>query len=339
MKIALPTFRSYAIPAAILAVGFAVLPVSGESIARGWLYGFVLVSMAPIGCLTLLLVHGITGGRWGKAFAPCLVPTARTMPMLFLALLPILLFRHLIYPWPDPGVPALVLHYYLFPAFFDARSLLAIAVWSFMVWQRAWETPLAAGLGLTAHLMLMTFIPADWVLTLEPGTTSAAFGMSFGIEQIFAALALAAVLTPQGDDPRANRDLAGMLLSALLGTVYFVYIQFVVTWYGDIPEKVRWYAIRSASAGWVTVAVIAFLLAAAIPFLLVLSRLVRQSPAALRVVGVSVLTGIALHIAWLTVPVLGIAMLLPAVLAALAIALVIAYASRQLVEGDCHGNA
>jgi multisubunit Na+/H+ antiporter MnhF subunit len=339
MKIVPRNFRAYAIPAAILAVGFAVLPVSGESIARGWLYGFVLVSMAPIGCLTLLLVHGITGGRWGEDLAPCLVPTARAMPMLFLAFLPILAFRHLIYPWPDPDVPELVTRYYLFPAFFDTRTLLAIAVWTFMVWRRAWATPLAAGLGLTAHLVLMTFIPADWVLTLEPGTTSAAFGMSFGIEQIFAALALAAVLTPQGDDPRANRDLAGMMLSALLGTVYFVYVQFVIIWYGNIPEKVRWYVVRSATAGWVTIAIAAFLLAAAIPFLSVLSRLVRQSPAALRVVGFSVLTGIALHIVWLTAPSLGTAMLLPAVLAALSIALVIAYASLQLVERDGHGDA
>ena len=62
-----------------------------------------------------------------------------------------------------------------------------------MVWRRAWETPLAAGLGLTAHLVLMTFIPADWILTLEPGTTSAAFGAGFSIEQIFAALALMTV--------------------------------------------------------------------------------------------------------------------------------------------------
>jgi hypothetical protein len=339
MKIVPRNFRAYAIPAAILAVGFAVLPVSGESIARGWLYGFVLVSMAPIGGLTLLLVHGITGGRWGEDLAPCLVPTARAMPMLFLAFLPILAFRHLIYPWPDPDVPELVTRYYLFPAFFDTRTLLAIAVWTFMVWRRAWATPLAAGLGLTAHLVLMTFIPADWVLTLEPGTTSAAFGMSFGIEQIFAALALAAVLTPQGDDPRANRDLAGMMLSALLGTVYFVYVQFVIIWYGNIPEKVRWYVVRSATAGWVTIAIAAFFLAAAIPFLSVLSRLVRQSPAALRVVGFSVLTGIALHIVWLTAPSLGTAMLLPAVFAALSIALVIAYASLQLVERDGHGDA
>ena len=40
----------------------------------------------------------------GADFAQYLVPTARTMPMLFLAFLPILLFRHLIYPWPDPEV-------------------------------------------------------------------------------------------------------------------------------------------------------------------------------------------------------------------------------------------
>ncbi len=305
----------------------AVALIFGAVAARGWLYAFVLVSMVPIGSLALLMVHGISGGRWGGDLAPALIPAARCMPVLLVAFLPILLFRADIYRWDELQLPADVHDYYLNPPFFDARTLLALALWSGLAWGGVWRRPLSAALGLVVHLILMTFIPADWVLTLPPGSTSAGFGLGFGIEQIGAALALAAVLAVQGPDPRACRDLAGMILSTLLGTMYFIYMQFIVIWYGNIPDKVHWYFIRS-SEGWSALALAAFLLGAAAPFLALLHPSVRREPALLRLVGILVLSGVALHVAWLTVPSFGAVAEAPAVLAALALALLLAAAAR-----------
>lgn len=313
-----------------LALATALLTIastSGAVAARGCLSAFVLVSMVPIGSLALLLVHGISGGRWGRDLAPVLIPAARCIPLLFIAFLPVLIFRSSIYRWQDLDLPPDVTRYYLNSPFFDVRTLVALAIWSGLAWCSAWRSELLAGLGLVAHLVLMTFIPADWVLTLPPGSTSAGFGLGFGVEQMGAALAFAAVLAPQGRDTRADSDLAGLLVSTLLGTMYFVYMQFIVIWYGNIPHKVHWYAAR-AEGGWPLLALIAFLVGAALPFLAILNPIVRREPMALRVVGFFVLSGIALHITWLTVPALGVAALVPAVLAALAMALPMTAAAR-----------
>src|SRR5215469_1035267 len=299
----------------------------GRVAARGWLCAFVLVSMMPIGSLALLMVHGISGGRWGHDLAPMLIPAARCMPLLLVAFLPVLLFRADIYRWDELELPADVRHYYLNPAFFDARTLIALAIWSALAWVGVWRRSLFAGLGLVAHLVLMTFIPADWVLTLRPGSTSAGFGLGFGIEQIGAALGLAAALAVQGAEPRASRDLAGMIVSAILGTMYFIYMQFIVTWYGNIPDKVHWYVTRSTE-GWSLLALAAFVIGAALPFLGILHPAVRREPRLLRVVGILVLCGIALHIAWLTAPAFGALSQAPALLAALAMALLLAAAAR-----------
>jgi hypothetical protein len=307
----------------------AIASVFGAVAARGWLSAFVLISMVPIGSLALLLVHGISGGRWGRDLAPVLIPAARCIPLLFIAFLPVLIFRSSIYRWQDLELPQGVTRYYLNSAFFDARTFTALTVWSALAWCGLWRSQLLAGFGLAAHLVLMTFIPADWVLTLPPGSTSAGFGLGFGIEQIGAALAFAAVLAPQGRDTRADCDLAGLLMSALLGTIYFVYMQFIVIWYGNIPHTVHWYAAR-AEAGWALVALAAFLIGAALPFLAILNPVVRREPTALRIVGFFVLSGTALHIIWLTIPVLGAAALAPAALAALAMALPITAAARTL---------
>jgi hypothetical protein len=259
-----------------------------------------------------------------------LVPAARGIPLLLAAFLPVLLFRNWIYAWDQLHLAPDVRALYLNPAFFDARTIIALAVWSGMAWCTVWRRALTSGLGLVAHLILMTFIPADWVLTLPPGSVSAGFGFGFGIEQIGAALSLAAVLAVQGRDPRACRDLAGMILSVLLGTMYFVSMQFIITWYGNIPDKVHWYVVRS-SAGLSTLALAAVVIGAVLPFLAILHPSVRGEPAKLRWVGGLALCGIALHVAWLTAPALGAVTQVPALLATLVIAGLLATAARTPV--------
>ncbi|MBV9992150.1 MAG: hypothetical protein JOZ72_12775 [Alphaproteobacteria bacterium] len=265
-----------------------------------WVAVFVLLSMVPIGSLALLLTHGISGGRWGKDFAPVLVPAARAMPLLFLVFLPVVVFRPQIYDWSALKLPHDVYAYYLNPPFFDARTLVGLALWSAMAWGAPWRNPALAGIGLSVHFVLMMFLPADWVLTLAPGSVSAGFGMGFGIEQMFAALALVAVLAPQ-EAGRSTRDLAGLVVSTLLGVVYFMYMAFLITWYGNVPEKIHWYVVR-AGTGWPSVMLAAFLIGAVVPFLAVLSPAVRREPRLLRLVGLLALFGIVLHAIWLILP-------------------------------------
>ncbi len=305
--------------AGFLIIGLVALVLAPHEMAPAWLSAFVLVSMIPVGSLALLLVHGITGGRWGADLAPVLERAAQAMPLLLLLLLPTLILRGRLPGWDLMGAAPDVAPFYLHPLFFDLRSVAAIAIWSYLAWSQAWRRPLAAALGLVAQLVLTSLIPPDWILSLAPGWTSTGFGLGFGIEQMFAALAFAAVLAPQGGDPRANRDLAGLTVTTLLGATYFIYVQFLISWYGNIPERVKWYAVR-ATPFWQTLAFGAFLLAVALPFLAILHPKLRRAPAPLRAVGILILAGIALHIAWLTGPSSGAAILPPALVMSVAMA-------------------
>jgi len=324
--------------AAVAAVALIFFALGdGATAARAWLCAFVLISMIPIGSLALLLVNGISGGRWGEDFAAVLVPAARSIPLLFIAFLPVMIFRPLIYHWSALGLPHDVTRFYLDPLFFDARTLIGLLVWTVLAWTAAWRNPTYAMAGIAAHLIIITFLPADWVLTIAPGSVSAGFGLGFGIEQMFAALAFTAILAPQAPG-RPNRDLAGIMLTTLLGTVYFFYMAFIITWYGNIPAKVHWYAVR-AGDGWALEMLAAFLLGAALPFLAILSPAVRREPSLLRIVGAFVLAGIALHIAWMIVPVFGAVTIIPAILAGLVIALALWSVRGNLaVFGGVHGR-
>lgn len=321
--------RAILLFAALAFLAFALSAWGDAAVAaRAWLCAFVLISMIPIGSLGLLLVHGISGGRWGNEFAPALVPAARTIPLLLLLFLPVIVFRPLIYNWNALDVPYDVRAHYLNAVLFDAHTLIGIAVWSVLAWTQAWRNQLFAALGLIAQIILVSFLPADWVLTIQPGAKSAGFGLGFGIEQMFAAIAFAAILAPQGPG-RPNRDLAGIMVTTLLGTVYFLYMQFLITWYGNIPAKVHWFAVRSRGA-WETVGLLAFLLGAALPFLAILHAWVRREPRALRWVAALVLLGIALHVGWMTLPAFGPRAIWPAVFTTLGIALLVWLAGTGL---------
>lgn len=300
----------------------------GAAAARAWLCAFILVSTVPIGGLGLLLVHSISGGRWGNEFAPALAPAARTIPLLLLLFLPVIAFRPLIYDWSALQLPHGVRAWYLNGPFFDLRTLIGLAIWSVLAWIEAWRRPLLGPLGLVAHIVLVSLLLPDWVLTIQPGAISAGFGLGFGIEQMFAAIAFTAILAPQSPG-RPNRDLTGIMVSTLLGTVYFLYVQFLITWYGNIPQKVHWYEIRSRN-GWETVGLFAFLLGAALPFLATLHAWVRREPRAMRWVACLVLVGIALHVGWMTLPGLGASAIWPAVFAAIGVALLAWFAGTFL---------
>lgn len=323
--------------AGLAAVTIVFAAVTGAQVAQGWLAGFVLASMVPIGSLAALLVHGISDGRWGRELEPVLAPAARATPVLIAAFLPVIVFRGHIYKWSALDLPVDVLRAYLNPVFFDARTLAALCVWSVLAWTAAWRRPLTAGLGLVAHLILVSLVLPDWVLTLEPGSTSAGFGFGFGIEQVFAAFGFCALIAQQTAG-RPTRDLAGMLVSALLGVVYFDFMQFIITWYGNIPAKVHWYAQRKDSA-WPLLAFLAFAIGAAIPFLAALNGRVRSEPALLRIVGALVLAGIALHVFWLTVPAFGPAAIPFAVLSLATIAAALMSTARRKSDrpmGEAH---
>ncbi|ACL61634.1 conserved hypothetical protein [Methylobacterium nodulans ORS 2060] len=303
-----------------------------DQAVRGWLAAYAAWSGIPIGSLVLLLIHGLTGGRWGEALGPVLRPTAALMPLAALAFVPIGLALAAIYPWAaDPAhAPPQVGPQFLNPTFFLARSTLALVVWSAvgLVVAAGRGGPLFAALALLLHGILISVIAVDWVLSVEPGFVSSAFAAGFAIEQILSALAFAALLAPASLDTERAGDLGGLLIATLLGTVYIGLMSFIVAWYGDLPDKAEWY-LRRTEHGFVWLLVAALVAGAVLPFALLLRKSLRQNRSVLRLVGALVLLGVALHRLWLVVPAFderGLALLLASaslcLLAALTIGLV-----------------
>ena len=65
--------------AGLLAVLGLFVPIT--PLLRGWLVAFAICGSIPIGSMTWLLIHRLTGGEWGIAAAPVLRPAAAMSPL------------------------------------------------------------------------------------------------------------------------------------------------------------------------------------------------------------------------------------------------------------------
>ena len=171
-----------------------------------------------------------------------------------------------------------------------------------------------------ALAFITNIIPVEWVVSAQPRYYSSDFGFGFGVEQILTALAFCAVLRVTGGSEVESRNLAGMLIAAILGTVYMYYMEFAVIWYGNLPGKVDWFNNRG-DAPWAEIGGAAFAIGAFLPFLFLLNDRVRGNSRSLQFIGAAVLFGELLHAIWMVVPSFGLPALLPCCIAVIAFAI------------------
>ena len=289
--------------------GLVLLVVIGAAAPRvvlhGWLIAFAFLGGLPLGALALLMIHRLTGGRWGGAARPVLAAATSALPFTLLLVLPLLLGARLAYPWAaDPssagaGVAAIALNSWSVAL----RSLVGLGILC-LFGRRLLAGRLGglgAGLGLCIYALFMNVASYDWLLSLDPRFTSSAFGAQTIIGQILSALCLAALFGRAPDDDPAWADLGALILATTLGESYFLLISFSIDWYGDLPDQAHWYMSRTLG-GWRWLEVAGALLGAVLPMLALLFGRVRRDPLLLRPVALAVLLGLLIEDIWLVAP-------------------------------------
>jgi hypothetical protein len=299
-----------------------LLALAPSAALRGWLIGFLFVSALSLGSLAVVLVHRLTAGTWGAAFAPELEPAARATPVLCLFFLPVLLGLPLIYSWAGaPGtVDAGVHRYYLNPPLFILRSVIALGGWSAIALLlpriEGRRGRLGAGLGLAFHGIMVSVVAVDWVLSILPSFTSSDFGMDMAVQQFACAFAWAGLQGRRRVAESPAGDLAGLLFAAIIGLTYLEFMGYLVVWYGDRPALDAWYLTR-ARWPWQTLSWFSLALGVASVVLLAIRRRF-GTHRAVAMVGACVLVGVLSYQVWLLAPAFGAACLIPGAAALLA---------------------
>lgn len=264
----------------------------------------------PLGCLALLLVHALTGGRWGEAIRPQLLSGIATLPLLLPAMLPLLFVLGRLYPWWQPGA---AVHFdnsfYLNRPFAIARVMVYLLAWygvaaAAMLSLRFGRIPPAvAVIGLLLLGLTASFAAIDATMSLDPHFSSSDYGMMAVAEAGLLALSVCVLLATMGPPLPSNslNDL-GMLLQGLLVLwAYLDFIQLLIVWQGNLPHEAPWYSQR-ASHGWGVLAGIVAFGHFLLPFFALVWPPVRRSPLALCHIAALLVVMEFLRAWWLVLP-------------------------------------
>ncbi|MEQ8349601.1 MAG: hypothetical protein RIB84_26510 [Sneathiellaceae bacterium] len=303
---------------------------TAAALAPAWLAAWCALSGIPMGAAALLLIHRLTGGDWGRDLAPVLRPAARAMPLLALLFLPLLLDLPSLYPWAaGAAVPPDVAALWLNGPGFTLRALAILALWSGLSWLATTPDlrPGAAAALLCLYAVTACMAGIDWLMSRDPAFHSTAFGAAFASGQVLTGLAWAAAAAGGALAGPVRQDLARLLFGVLPAFAYLWFMQALVTWSGNLPEKSAWFADRLAWP-WQGVLLASVLAGLAAPLALLLTRRGRRSGPALRVAGALALAGMALLSLWQVRPELPAFGAVP-VLLLLACAAAVAVAARR----------
>jgi hypothetical protein len=310
-----------------LAGAVAVALYQPNAFYYGYVCGFLLWSGLPLGAAGLLMLHHLTGGRWGWSIRQPVDAAVASLPLIIVAFLPIALgVRHL-YPWATrafPDQPEYAFRaWYLRESFFYIRAVVFLGLWvvgglalSILTRRRARHhrepgrlLQAFSAVGVIIYFITVSFAGIDWVLTLERDFYSSVFGFYVVIGQALTALAVFIILaagfaTLEGAPPlpRARlNDLGTLLLAFVVLHTYIAYSQFFIVWNGNLPHHAAWYAPRMRG-GWAIVAVVLMVLHFLLPLFALLFRAVKQNPRTLVAIASIVLFARVLDSAWMVLP-------------------------------------
>ena len=256
-----------------------------EDFAYAWLAALTTWLRWPLGCLALLLVHSLTGGRWGFPTRLWFAQGVRALPLLLPAIVPLLFVLPRLYPWLHADDSARLANgFYLNAPFAAARWMFYLVTWfglSALVIARLRRndalTAIAAPglilLGLTAN-----FAAIDAIMSLDPHFNSSVFGMINAAESGLFALAITILCTVLAGpvDPSERDDLGKLLQSLLILWAYLDFMQLLIVWQSDLPKEAAWYLARSTGF-WGIVAGIIAIVHFVLPFLVLLIPMLRRS--------------------------------------------------------------
>src|SRR5947207_459989 len=158
------------------AVGCAIgAAASASAFYRAWLCAYIFWLGVPLGAVTLILVHDLTGGAWMASARPTLAAAATTMPVATLAGIPVLLGLRAVYPWP--GASGLGNAWYLNTGFFILRYAIDLVLWNGIAAYALWA-PRGVAVGVEPGLRWLSavglillaytasFAPITWVIAV-----------------------------------------------------------------------------------------------------------------------------------------------------------------------------
>ena len=274
---------------------------------HSYLANFIYCMTICIGALFFVLVTNLARAAWCATVRRVAEILALNIGWWAVMFLPILVMVFLgrggfLYEWNDAATTELPADklMYLNGGWFAARALLYFAIWGgvgyyyFTKSREQDETGSAeislklqryAGPGIMLFALSLNFAAFDWIMSLDAAWFSTMFGVYTFAGSMMAFFAfMIATFTFLQKNGRVQKyvnvehfhDMSKFLFGFVFFWSYITFSQFLLIWYGNIPEETQWFD-RRMTEGWQWVGLLIILGHFAFPMLGLLSRHVRRN--------------------------------------------------------------
>lgn len=306
-----------------------------ERFFPAYLTAFAWALSLTLGTLFFVVLQHLVRAGWSVVVRRLAEFFAAQAPLLAVLFVPILFGLHDLYHWTHAEAVAadpllLGKKPYLNLPFFLIRLIVYFVFWiwtgNFFLKQSVAQdesgdvaftekmqrmAPVAMlGFGLTT-----TFAAFDLLMSLDPHWYSTIFGVYFFSGSVLGAIALLVVtgvgLQRAGYLRRTitrehYHDLGKLLFAFVVFWAYIAYSQFMLIWYGNIPEETSW-IMRRTAGGFGVIGLILLFGHFIVPFALLLPRSIKRSPGILFYPALWLLLVHYVDIYWLVMPEFGAA--------------------------------
>ncbi|MCC9608888.1 quinol:cytochrome C oxidoreductase [Blastopirellula sp. JC732] len=299
-----------------------------------YLTNYLFFLSIALGALGFIALQHLTRAGWSasvRRITEIIAMTLAPMALLFLPILfSVLSGSHSLYEWNNSELVA-TNHVlagkapYLNSTFFAIRAVLYFAVWIaaarfFFAKSTAQDESGDPSLTLrmesksplvvAAFALTVTFASIDWAMSLDPMWFSTMYGVYFFAGAMVAffsfTLICCSVLQSWGKlteviTVERYHDLSKFIWGFTLFWGYIAFSQYLLYWYGNIPEETGWYLVRQNDA-WRNVSLLLLFGMFIIPFLGTMGRAVRRNRALMVAWAIFLLVMHWVDIFWLVMP-------------------------------------
>ena len=284
-----------------------------------------------LGCLFFVLVSFASRAGWSVAVRRIAEHVSMTLPIMCLLALPFLfLGLHDLYHWTHAEAVAKdellqAKQGYLNTGFFLIRSFIYLAAWTLLAWWFRRESMRQDEVGdphitrvlqsrsapaLIVFALTVTFAAFDWIMSLDPHWYSTIFGVYFFAGSFLSALAFMTILILRLQKTGVLKgvvnyehfhDLGKLTFGFVVFWAYIAFSQFMLIWYGNIPEETLWFTHR-LEHGWYPISILLCIGHFVVPFFFLLPVSIKRSSTTLTLAGVWLLVFHYIDLYWLVMP-------------------------------------
>lgn len=157
---------------------------------------------------------------------------------------------------------------------------------------------------LILYAYVFSLLAFDLIMSLSPTWYSNLFGVYFFMANLYvglAAIAIIAIIARRYLRLEAYitaaqlHDLGKLIFGLAIFWAYLTFTQYLVIWYGNLPEETEFLILRTKEAPWASLAIVVGILCFVIPFVVLLGRQPKRHPSTLLGASLVIILGIWLE--------------------------------------------